>query len=212
MRGQFEEATVEIYNRKKTICFLKLDLVWKPIEEKVRFVLIMDGDERFILMCSDLALSPEDIIRAYGYRCKIEVAFKVLKHLIGAFSYHFWTREWSGNKKSDTSGTTRNLDTYSGMLIEEALNAIEGFVNFGRIAAGILQILSIRFHDTIWKRYRGWLRTVSSEIPSEETVKLVVQQEFYHNFRCFKNTATYRIIMAKFRKPFKVRLPKAASL
>ncbi|MCP4755807.1 MAG: transposase [Proteobacteria bacterium] len=210
MRDRFEEATVEIYNRRKTIRFLTLDLVWKPIEEKVRFVLIIDGEQCFVLMCSDLTLSPEDILRAYGYRFKIEVAFKVLKHLIGVFSYHFWTREWSGNKKGGTSDATENSDTYSGMLIEETLNAIEGFVNFGCIATGILQILSIRFPGIIWKRYRGWLRTVSSAIPSEETVKLVVQQEYYQNFRSFKNTATYRIIMSKLRKPLKVKLPRAA--
>ena len=101
-------------------------------------------------------------------------------------------------------------DTYTKMVIREALDAIEGFVNFGCIATGILQILSIKFHDTIWRQYRGWLRTISSAIPSEETVKLVVQQEFYFNFRSFKNSATYRIIMAKFRQLFKIELPEAA--
>ncbi len=209
MRDQFEETTVEIYNRKKTICLFKLDLIWKPINDKVRFVLVIDGEETFILMCSDLMLSPENIIRAYGYRFKIEVTFKVLKHLIGAFSYHFWTYEWS-KKYCDASDLLQNADTYTKMLIRQALDAIEGFVNFGCIATGILQILSIKFHDTIWSQYRGWLRTISSTIPSEETVKLVVQQEFYFNFRCFKNTATYRIIMKKIRQRFKTELPEAA--
>ena len=45
----------------------------------------IDGTETFILMCSDLTLEPLDIIRAYSYRFKIEVNFKVLKHLMGAF-------------------------------------------------------------------------------------------------------------------------------
>lgn len=210
MRDQFEKETVVIYNKKKTIWFLKLDLIWKPIKEKLRFVLVIDGEECFILMCSDLMLSPENIIRAYGYRFKIEVTFKVLKHLIGAFSYHFWTYEWSKNKYCDSSDMLQYADTYTKMLIREALDRIEGFVNFGCIATGILQILSIKFHDTIWSQYRGWLRTISSAIPSEETVKLVVQQEFYFNFRSFKNSATYRIITAKFRQLFKIELPEAA--
>ncbi len=52
MRNQFEEATVEMYKRRKAVGFLKLDLVGKPIDEKVHFVLIMDGEEywcRFVV-------------------------------------------------------------------------------------------------------------------------------------------------------------------
>jgi len=58
----------------------------------------------------------------------------------------------------------------------------------------------IRFHQTIWRKYAGWLRTVTSTIPSEEIVKTVIQQEYYHNFRFFRNTAIYRIIMSKNKK------------
>lgn len=209
-RSRFKTVTLEIYKRKKTICLLTEDLIWKPVKEKIRFVLVIDGKDSFILMCSDLSLSPENIIKVYGYRFKIEVTFKVLKHLIGAFSYHFWTNVWPKIGTGTKSDLPDNLGTYSEMLIKKTLNAIEGFVFFGCVATGILQILSLRFHETIWANYRGWLRTISSAIPSEETVKLVVQQEFYHNFRSFKNTATYRIIMSRFRRSFKIKLPKAA--
>jgi hypothetical protein len=41
--NDFQEATIEIYREKKTVCFLCLDLLWKPIGEKVRFVLVIDG-------------------------------------------------------------------------------------------------------------------------------------------------------------------------
>jgi len=209
-RDQFKEVTIDIYNKRRTIQLLTQDLIWKPIKEKVRFVLVIDGEECFILMCSDLLLSPENIIMAYGYRFKIEVTFKVLKQVMGAFGYHFWTSVWPKIGKRTECDLSNCLDVYPRMLIGQTLNAIEGFVNFGCIATGILQLLSIRFHDTIWCRYRGWLRTFSSAIPSEETVKLVVQHEFYHNFHCFKNTATYRIIMSKIRRSFNVVLPEAA--
>jgi len=209
-RSLFEQATVDIYRSSKTVCFLVLDLFWKPVKEKIRFVLVIDGDEQFILMCSDLSLSPENIILAYGYRFKIEVTFKVLKHLIGTFFYHFWTSVWPKIGNSTQSDLSDCFEAYPKMLITQTVNAIEGFVNFGCIATGILQLLSIKFHDTIWSRYRGWLRTFSSSIPSEETVRLVVQQEYYHNFRSFKNTAIYRIIMSKFRKSFSIKLPYAA--
>jgi hypothetical protein len=60
------------------------------------------------------------------------------------------------------------------------------------------------------KKYAGWLRTVTSTIPSEEVVKSVIQQEYYHNFRYFRDTAIYRIIMSKSKKPAADLLPLAA--
>ena len=109
MAEGFEQTSIELYGQYETVSFLCLDLIWKPIGEKLRFVLVCDGSERFILMCSDLSLSAADIIRAYSYRFKIEVSFKVLKHLMGVFFYRFWTSAWPriGRKTvSDLSGIT----------------------------------------------------------------------------------------------------------
>ena len=75
----FEATTLEIYGKCKEVSYLCLDLIWKPIGEKVRFVMVRDGSGKLILMCSDLTLSAPDIIRAYSYRFKIEVNFKVLE-------------------------------------------------------------------------------------------------------------------------------------
>ena len=93
-RSFFENTRIELYGQAKELAFLSLDLLWKPVGEKVRFVLVADGNERFILMGSDLTLGAKDMILAYSYRFKIEVSFKVLKHLIGAFFYRFWTTAW----------------------------------------------------------------------------------------------------------------------
>jgi len=198
-QNEFQEAAIEIYRQKKTIFFLCLDLLWKPIKEKVRFVLVIDGTETFILMCSDLTLEPMDIIKAYSYRFKIEVNFKVLKHLMGVFFYHFWTSVWPKIGKRNKSDLS-SIDTRSEKLIVQTICAIEGFVNLGCIATGILQIIALNFHQTVWETYRGWLRTITSAIPTEETVRSVIQEEFFHNFRVFRNTAIYRIIMSKSRK------------
>lgn len=207
---QFEETTLELYGQAKTISFLCLDLIWKPVKEKVRFVLVRDNAECFILMCSDLALSAEDIIRAYSYRFKIEVNFKVLKHLMGVFFYRFWTSAWPRIGKKNESDLSRINDARSTRLIQQTMNAIEGFVNFGCIATGILQIISMSFHQNIWKQYTGWLRTITSTIPSEEIVRSVVQEEFFHNFGTFSNSAIYRIIMSKNRKLNDINMPLAA--
>jgi len=42
--------------------------------------------------------------------------------------------------------------------------------------------------------------TYSSEVPSKETVRSVIQEDFYHNFSYFRSTAIYQIIMAKRRE------------
>ncbi len=206
----FEQTTIELYGCSQTVSFLCLDLIWKPVREKVRFVLVVDGTEHFILMCSDLTLSALDIIRAYSYRFKIEVSFKMLKHLMGAFFYRFWTSAWPRIGKKTVSDLSQITDPPRQRLIRQATNAIEAFANFGCIATGILQIIALSSHQTIWKKYAGWLRTVTSTIPSEEVVKSVVQQEYYHNFCVFRNTAIYRIIMSKTRRRLTNLLPIAA--
>jgi len=209
-KQSFEQVDIEIYGSCKTVSFLCLDLLWKPVGEKIRFVLVVDGAERFILMCSDLALSAPDIVRAYSFRFKIEVSFKVLKHLMGVFFYRFWTSAWPRIGKRTVSDLSEITDSRQKRLIQQTADAIEAFANFGCIATGILQIISLNFHRTIWRKYAGWLRTVTSTIPSEEVVKSVVQQEYYHNFRVFRNTAIYRIIMSKSKKQSAELLPIAA--
>jgi hypothetical protein len=203
----FEQAPIELYAQMKQVGFLCLDLFWKPVADKVRFVLVTDGPDRFILIGSDLTLSARDMILAYSYRFKIEVSFKVLKHLMGAFFYRFWTHDWPCIGKATQSDLSGVINERSQNLIADVADAIEAFVNFGCIATGILQMLALNFHETIWCRYMGWMRTVSSIVPSEEVVKSVIQQEYYHNFRTFRTNAIYRIIMSKSRQPFEDILP-----
>jgi hypothetical protein len=206
---RFEQVNIELYGQFKQVSFLCLDLFWKPVAEKVRFVLVADGSERFILIGSDLSLLARDMILAYSYRFKIEVSFKVLKHLMGAFFYRFWTHAWPRIGKATLSDLSEVTDQRRQKLIADVANAIEAFVNFACIATGILQILALNFHETIWQRYMGWLRTVSSTVPSEEVVKSVIQQEYYQNFRSFSTDAIYRIIMSKSRKSCDDVLPLA---
>jgi len=49
MAESFEQTSIELYGQSKTVCFLCLDLIWKPIGDKLRFVLVCDGAEQFIL-------------------------------------------------------------------------------------------------------------------------------------------------------------------
>lgn len=206
----FDHAAIELYGCCKSVSFLCLDLIWKPVGEKIRFVLVVDGTERFILMCSDLTLSAPNIVRAYSFRFKIEVSFKVLKHLMGVFFYRFWTSAWPRIGRRTVSDLSQITDSRRKRLIQQTADAIEAFANFGCIATGILQIIALNCQETIWKKYTGWLRTVTSTVPSEEVVKSVIQQEYYHNFRIFNDTAIYRIIISKSKAQPTDLLPLAA--
>lgn len=44
----FEKAAIELYGRCRTVTFLCMDPIWKPVGEKIRFVLVIDGSEGFI--------------------------------------------------------------------------------------------------------------------------------------------------------------------
>ncbi len=194
----FVVAEVNTYGEIKHVSLLCLDLFWRPLNDILRFVLVKDGEKSFILICSDLTMSPAEIVSLYARRFKIEVTFKMLKHVIGGFCYHFWTKAWNIQKgKSLSIAAVDKLSKSSKCKIANAMNAIEAFVNLAMIAIGLLQLIAIEHAEVIRQRYIWWMRTYSSTVPSEEMVKAVIQHEFYHHFRRFKHTAIYRIIQSK---------------
>lgn len=194
----FRAVAVNTYGETKRLEILCLDLVWQAIREKLRFVLVKDESSTFILVCSDLSMSPEEIVELYACRFKIEVTFKMVKHIIGGLYYHFWTKAWRDNvAKALTVADVEHMNDKNKQLISGAMNAIEGFVNIALIATGMLQILALQHAERILHLHHWWMRTYPRDVPSEEMVKTVIQHEFYHNFRKFKHTAIYRIIQGK---------------
>lgn len=200
----FSDVAVSVYGETKVLSILCLDLVWNDI---LRFVLVKDGTEKFILICSDLTMAPAEIVSLYSKRFKIEITFKMFKHVIGGFCYHFWTKAWKVPKDQPlTIEQLTDMPEKKQRLLADAMNAVEAFVNFALIAVGTLQMLAIEHAKEIKKLHGWWMRTYSSEVPSEEMVKRVIQHEFYHNFRKFKHTAIYRIIQDKRIQPAAIPL------
>ena len=182
MAGAFVTATLNLYGKDEVVKYLCLDLLWKPIGRKLRFVLVKTNEKVMILMCSDLNLHPEKIILTYSYRFKIEVSFKMLKQVIGGFCYHFWTSAMPKLSRfvtnNDLSGVTAKKDKEK---IVSTMRAIEVFTFLSCMAMGILTVISLQFPTLVWSRFSGWLRTRSSKVPSVETVRSVLQQELWRN-------------------------------
>ena len=199
-KQEFTSSVMRLYGKQTQISYYCLDLIWKPAKEKIRFVLVKMNGKEFILLCSNLDWTPEDIIRAYSFRFKIEVSFKALKHLIGTFCYHFWCRKMPRLSKKKNFDLNQITDPKLQKKIAQKLEAIERFVSLGCIALGLLQILAVKHPRLVWKKYGGWLRTVRGDIPSVEVVLSVIRNEYFFNFDAFGKTELYRKIAEKQRE------------
>ena len=175
----FTKANHPVHQRP--VRYYERILFWPPAECLLRFVWIVDGHRCWILMGTDLTLDPLEMIRLYSLRSKIEVLFKVLTHVIGAFRYRFWTTACPKLSKKKRPKTTDLVGPQQCEKMLSTLRAIESFVNFAGIVTGILQYLALTYHQQIWRLHEGssWLRTYSSEIPSEEVVQRVIQCHFF---------------------------------
>jgi hypothetical protein len=85
-----------------TIRYRDIDLMWKQLKNKVRF-LLCDHPVRgqCLLMTNDWELKPEEAIRLYHARFGVEMSFKALVHTIGGFDYHFWMKGMDKLKRGD---------------------------------------------------------------------------------------------------------------
>jgi hypothetical protein len=67
--------------------------------------------------------------------------------------------------------------------IVATVKAIEVFIFIGCVAMGILQMIALHYHTTVWNRFTGWLRTRKSGVTSVETVRASLEEEILWNFR-----------------------------
>ena len=76
--------------------------------------------------------------------------------------------------------------------------AYERFAMLGAISLGLLQILAIKFNDTIWQHFDAYLRTQSRNLPSERTVKYVISRLLVRDLCSFVLSAMMREIKMLF--------------
>ena len=174
----FTEATSPIYGeRNVTLRYRVVDLLWRPVGIRVRFVLVIHPERgRKILLSTDLSLEPIQIIQLYGVRFKIEVSFKQAIHTIGAYSYHFWMAAMKPRpRRSGNQYPHRESNSYRDQL-RRKLAAYHCHIQLGVIAQGLLQCLAVLNSRVVWGQFGSWLRTIRPGIlPSEQVVAVALR-------------------------------------
>lgn len=195
-KDQFQVTEAIVYQKQETIRYLTLDLLWKPIKGRLRFFLIETSRGRIILMTSDLALEPLAALHLYCERVTIEVMFDTLKNVMGGFGYHFWSQPLPpvSRRPSRKSVLPKSNRPH---LTRNTFLAMEKFVNVQLLVLGFLQLLAARFPLHIWAKSKCWLRTYTSETPSEFVTRTAFTNIIRSNLFSFGNDWITQLILAK---------------
>jgi hypothetical protein len=191
----FSKMPCHVYGKIEEISILTLNLLWKPTGDMIRFVLAVTSRGPIVLMCSDLNQDPLIAIRLYCIRTRIEVMFDILKNLIGAFHYRFWSKQMPHHSRKPKKNKDLKMPSKGSLAnVELCWQAYERFVILGSIAQGLLQLISLKFNDSVWSQFDAYLRTRSRQLPSEKTVKHVIARLLLKNFLSSAPSAIMREI------------------
>lgn len=181
----FQEVPLTIYGKPEVVRIMAATLLWRPIGQYLQFVWAVTSRGPIVLMCSDLTVAPTLILELYCRRVRIEILFHTLKNILGAFCFHFWSHYLPRHSRRPTAN--RDLKPPKPEHLQQVKDcwmAMETFVFCACVAAGLLQLFSLKYSDGLWQQQVLYLRTRSRELPSESTVRQIVApmlaREFNH--------------------------------
>jgi hypothetical protein len=192
----FSKVRCSVYGKSEAISITALDLLWKPTGNLIRFVLAITSRGPIVLMCSDLNQNPITAIELYCARVRIETTFDMLKNLMGVFRYRFWTQRLPRHSRKPVKNKKLKKPARKDIAtIKRCHSAYERFAMTGAIALGLLQLIALKFEQSVWGRYKGYLRTKSRALPSERTVKSVMEVLLVRDLISFAPGAVMREII-----------------
>ncbi len=200
--SHFTKMELELYGKQTQVEYLCVDLLWgQKLYQELRFVLVKYEGSQSILVSTCLDLEPDAIIRLYSRRIRIENCFREFKQQISGFGYHFWTRAMPKLNHFPRKGSSDPLgkicDHKLRSAVQTTIQAVEGFVMFSCIAMGLLQMLSLRFSDSLNLPNFRYLRTRSSCVASEGTTMCFLRRNLFRFMALRPDLTISRIILSK---------------
>ena len=160
-----------------------LDLLWRPVGSLVRFVVAVHPTRgRILLLCTDLTLTPIEIIRLYGLRFKIEVSFKQALRTLGAYAYHFWMAAMTPLCHHAGDQYLHRQSLRYRQAVRRKVDAYQRHIQLGLIAQGLLQCLAVIHPAKVWNNFGSWLRTIRPDIPPSELVTAMALRQSWPYF------------------------------
>jgi hypothetical protein len=185
---KWHEAESPVYGERGVkLRYRVADLIWRPLGRKVRFVAVHHPIRgKAILLCTDLAMDPVEIIRLYGIRFKIELSFKQALRVLGTYTYHFWMRTMKplshrGRTPAGDRHLHRESDDYRD-AVRRKMAAYHRHIQLGLVAQGLLQYLAVRAPAVVWSSFGSWLRTIRPGIPPSEKVTAMALRQALPEF------------------------------
>lgn len=173
------KTSVWLYGQKMTVYYQSITVYWDSPDELVLFVLTqLPSSKQMILLSSDVNLTAQEVIEAYGWRFKIEVSFRTLAQGLGGFSYQFWLKAMTRISRWPENLCLADYEQKVQAQITTKVEAFERFVNLNAMALGLLQILALEFPAHVWLQFPRWFRTFPKQgYPSEQIVRRVLQHQ-----------------------------------
>lgn len=198
---RFRTTDAVLYRRKESVRYLVLDLLWKPIKGPLRFFLIESSRGRIILMTSDFTLAVLDALQLYDSRVTIESLFHCLKNLLGGLAYHFWSKYLAPVSRRPSKRLALPTVSSRPKQTRNTAAAIQKFLAIHFVVLGTLQLLAAGFGAEIQRHARCWLRTASSDVPSEFIARTALANLLRANIARFAKNLITQIILLKQSAP-----------
>ena len=180
----FETVKSPLYGEKNTtLQFRSFQFYWRRAGLMVLYVLVIHPQRgRIMLMCTDLSLSPIEVIKLYGLRYKIELSFKQALRVLGAYTYHFWMKSMDSiDRRSGNQYLHRKSQEYRDAVVRK-ISAYHRHIQLGLIAQGLLQYLACTAPQLVWEKFGSWIRTIRPGIPPSEQVTAMALKNSFPEF------------------------------